>query len=109
LVAFQALIEQVSYGPFAMVSFFFFMSILEGRGVQAAKQEVADKFWATYKVRYLNISIILFFIVNFILIYRLESAFGLLCRQSTLASCLKKTESLSLVHAVSCGPFFSRT
>jgi hypothetical protein len=47
---FQALIEQVSYGPFAMISFFFFMSILEGRGVQAAKQEVADKFWATYKV-----------------------------------------------------------
>ncbi|CAB3361525.1 Hypothetical predicted protein [Cloeon dipterum] len=46
----KALVEQVSYGPFAMTSFFFLMTLLEGRGVEAAKQEVSTKFWSTYKV-----------------------------------------------------------
>jgi hypothetical protein len=51
------LVEQVSYGPFAMVSFFFFMTLLEGRGFDAAKKEVSEKLWPTYKVHFVCKSI----------------------------------------------------
>ncbi|XP_014283171.1 uncharacterized protein [Halyomorpha halys] len=46
----KALIEQVSYTPFAMISFFFGMSLLEGKNVEQAKKEVSEKFFPTYKV-----------------------------------------------------------
>ncbi|KAJ9576287.1 hypothetical protein L9F63_006886, partial [Diploptera punctata] len=45
-----ALIEQVSYGPFAVASFFFGMSLLEGRSVAEGINEVKRKFWQTYQV-----------------------------------------------------------
>lgn len=44
-------IEQVSYGPFALTSFFFIMSIMDHKTVEDSKQEVVDKFWPAYKVR----------------------------------------------------------
>lgn len=47
----QALVEQVSYTPAAMTSFYFFMSLLEGKSTEAAKAEVQNKFLPTYKVR----------------------------------------------------------
>ncbi|KAF4533274.1 hypothetical protein B566_EDAN010509 [Ephemera danica] len=46
----MALVEQISYGPFAMCSFFFGMSLLEGKGVSGAATEVRTKFEPTYKV-----------------------------------------------------------
>lgn len=54
----KALIEQVSYGPAAMVCFFFGMSLLEGKNIDQAKQEVQKKFLPTYKV-------VLFYLVFF--------------------------------------------
>lgn len=49
----QAVVEQVSYTPFAMVSFYTGMSLLEGKNLQEAKEEVQAKFLPTYKVRLL--------------------------------------------------------
>lgn len=49
-VTFQALIEQVTYGPAAMVCFFFGMTLLEGGSIEDAKNEVKAKFLSTYKV-----------------------------------------------------------
>ncbi|XP_014240427.1 PXMP2/4 family protein 4-like [Cimex lectularius] len=46
----KALIEQVTYTPFAMISFYFLMSLLEGKTTDQAKEEVSDKFLPTYKV-----------------------------------------------------------
>ncbi|KAL0272000.1 UNVERIFIED_CONTAM: hypothetical protein PYX00_005142 [Menopon gallinae] len=46
----KALIEQVSYGPAAMVCFFFGMTLLEGGSIEDAKNEVKAKFLSTYKV-----------------------------------------------------------
>ncbi|XKL68406.1 hypothetical protein PGB90_003897 [Kerria lacca] len=46
----KAIVEQISYTPFAMVSFYFGMSLLEGKNMDAAKQEVSSKFLPTYKV-----------------------------------------------------------
>ena len=46
----KALIEQVTYGPFSIVSFFFGISILEGKTTDSAIQEVKNKFWPTWKV-----------------------------------------------------------
>ncbi|XP_054728905.1 mpv17-like protein [Anastrepha obliqua] len=40
----KAAVEQISYGPFAATSFFFIMSLLEGRTRSEAVQEVKDKF-----------------------------------------------------------------
>lgn len=42
--------EQVTYSPCAMVSFYFGMSLLEGKTVEEAKKEVEKKFLPTYKV-----------------------------------------------------------
>ncbi|KAF6203685.1 hypothetical protein GE061_002018 [Apolygus lucorum] len=46
----KALVEQVTYTPFAMTSFYFGMTLLEMKGVEAAKKEVVDKVPPTYKV-----------------------------------------------------------
>lgn len=46
----KALIEQVTYGPAAMICFFFGMSLLESKTIAQAKQEVQNKFLPTYKV-----------------------------------------------------------
>nr|CAD7394256.1 unnamed protein product [Timema cristinae] len=46
----KALLEQVTYTPFAYACFFFGMTLLEGRGVQQATTEVKAKFLPTYKV-----------------------------------------------------------
>ncbi|KYN41985.1 Aminopeptidase N [Trachymyrmex septentrionalis] len=49
----KALIEQVTYGPAAMCSFFFGMSLLELKPVSECIDEVKIKFWPTYKVNFL--------------------------------------------------------
>ncbi|XP_050532573.1 PXMP2/4 family protein 4-like [Daktulosphaira vitifoliae] len=46
----KALLEQVIYSPCAMVSFYFGMSLLEGKTAEEAKQEVKNKFFPTYQV-----------------------------------------------------------
>jgi protein Mpv17 len=46
----QAVVEQFSYGPFAMASFFFFMTLLDGGTIEDAKKEVQQKFISTWKV-----------------------------------------------------------
>ncbi|XP_055618532.1 mpv17-like protein [Toxorhynchites rutilus septentrionalis] len=46
----KAIVEQFSYGPFAGVSFFFGMSLLERKTFDQAVQEVRTKFPDTYKV-----------------------------------------------------------
>ncbi|XP_059617242.1 mpv17-like protein [Phlebotomus argentipes] len=46
----KALIEQVTYGPMAMTSFFLFMPLLEGRTLQQAIEEVRVKVPQTWKV-----------------------------------------------------------
>jgi hypothetical protein len=43
-------VEQFSYGPFAMVSFFFGMSLLEGKSSNEGANEVRAKFWPTLQV-----------------------------------------------------------
>lgn len=48
---FQAVVETVTYTPFAMTSFYFGMSILENKTVDEAANEVRTKFWPTYKVK----------------------------------------------------------
>lgn len=50
----KTLIEQVSYGPTATASFFFIISLLDHKTVEESKQEVVDKFWPTYKVKYIQ-------------------------------------------------------
>jgi protein Mpv17 len=46
----KAVVEQFSYGPFAGICFFTLMTLMEGRGFDAAKEEVKEKFPKTYKV-----------------------------------------------------------
>lgn len=46
----QGLLEQVTYTPAAMTSFYFLMSLMEGRSVNEAIDEVKSKFVPTYKV-----------------------------------------------------------
>jgi protein Mpv17 len=46
----KGVIEQISYTPFAMTSFFFGMSLLEGKTKKEALEEVTEKFWPTYQV-----------------------------------------------------------
>lgn len=45
--------EQISYTPAAMISFYFLMSLLEGHRFEEAIDEVKSKFWPTYKVKLL--------------------------------------------------------
>ncbi|CAG9860722.1 unnamed protein product [Phyllotreta striolata] len=46
----KALVEQLTYGPLALICFFFGMSLLEGKSVEQAKQQVSEKFLPTWKV-----------------------------------------------------------
>lgn len=46
----KALVEQVTYSPAAMCSFFFGMSLLELKPVSECIEEVKIKFWPTYKI-----------------------------------------------------------
>lgn len=46
----KAAIEQISYTPFAMSSFYFGMSLLEGRSAAESFEEVTTKVPPTYKV-----------------------------------------------------------
>jgi hypothetical protein len=50
VIVFQALVEQISYTPFAMVCFFFIMTLLEGKTVGEASSEVKVKLLPTYQV-----------------------------------------------------------
>lgn len=47
---YKAIIEQISYTPFAMTSFYFGMSLLESKTVNEALTEVSTKVPSTYKV-----------------------------------------------------------
>lgn len=47
---FQAIVEQFTYTPFAMVSFYFGMTLLEGKTIEDGKNEVIVKFLPTYQV-----------------------------------------------------------
>lgn len=47
---YKALLEQASYTPLAVTSFYFGMSILENKTVDEAVNEVKTKFWPTYQV-----------------------------------------------------------
>ncbi|XP_054272356.1 mpv17-like protein [Macrosteles quadrilineatus] len=46
----KGVVEQFTYTPFAMSSFYFVMSIMEGKNTEEAKAEVRAKFLPTYKV-----------------------------------------------------------
>lgn len=46
----KAFTEQVAYDPFAIVFFFYGMSILERKSQRQAAEEAQSKFWNTYKV-----------------------------------------------------------
>lgn len=46
----KALVEQISYTPFAMTCFYFGMSLMEGKSTQESAKEVSTKFLPTYKV-----------------------------------------------------------
>lgn len=46
----KAMVEQFTYSPFAMVSFFFGMSLLEGKSLHESAKEVQAKLWPTYQV-----------------------------------------------------------
>lgn len=46
----KSLVEQVTYGPFAMSVFFFSMEYMETRSVERAKHEVQVKFLPTYQI-----------------------------------------------------------
>ncbi|KAI5717068.1 hypothetical protein M8J76_017055 [Diaphorina citri] len=46
----KALVEQVTYTPFAMISFYFGMTLLEGKTVDDGLHEVSHKFWPTYQI-----------------------------------------------------------
>lgn len=46
----KAIVEQFSYGPMAGLSFFTIMSLLEGKNLSEAGDEVKDKFPGTFKV-----------------------------------------------------------
>lgn len=46
----KALVEQVTYTPFGMVSFYMGMNLLQGNTVQDGVEEIHEKFWPTYQV-----------------------------------------------------------
>lgn len=76
----KALVEQVTYGPFASATFFFAMTYLETRNTALARKEVAEKFLPTYKV------FVRAFAVYFSLRVfnsRLECVIGQYCRRLT--------------------------
>nr|XP_021186598.2 mpv17-like protein [Helicoverpa armigera] len=46
----RAAIEQLTYAPLAMAYFFFGMSLLEMKPIDACMQEVREKLWPTWKI-----------------------------------------------------------
>ncbi|XP_065202249.1 PXMP2/4 family protein 4-like [Planococcus citri] len=46
----KGFVEQVSYGPFAMCSFFFIMTLLDNGTVEDGLKEISNKFVPTWKV-----------------------------------------------------------
>ncbi|KAK4020234.1 hypothetical protein OUZ56_002228 [Daphnia magna] len=50
VAAFKALLEQFTYGPFSIVTFYFGMNLLEGKSSKDAWQEVQNKFLPTWKM-----------------------------------------------------------
>uniref|UniRef100_A0A1B6KRL9 Mpv17-like protein n=1 Tax=Graphocephala atropunctata TaxID=36148 RepID=A0A1B6KRL9_9HEMI len=46
----KAIVEQFTYTPFAMLSFYFGMTLLEGKTIEEGKAEVEAKFIPTYKI-----------------------------------------------------------
>ena len=48
--ALKAFIEQFTYGPFSIITFYFGMNILEDNGTAKATEEVKNKFLPTWKV-----------------------------------------------------------
>ncbi|XP_074031240.1 mpv17-like protein [Leptinotarsa decemlineata] len=46
----KAIVEQFTYGPVALASFFFGMTLLEGKGVTEAKNAIETKMFSTWKV-----------------------------------------------------------
>ncbi|KAF9418044.1 hypothetical protein HW555_005028 [Spodoptera exigua] len=46
----RAAIEQISYAPLALAYFYFGMSFLEMKPINACVDEVKEKFWPTYKI-----------------------------------------------------------
>ncbi|KAI5716402.1 hypothetical protein M8J76_005868 [Diaphorina citri] len=46
----KALVEQVTYTPFGMVSFYMGINLLEGRSPADGWAEVREKLWPTYRV-----------------------------------------------------------
>ncbi|XP_018335545.1 mpv17-like protein [Agrilus planipennis] len=46
----KAVVEQITYGPAALICFFFGMSLLQFKSIEEAKEEVRNKFLPTWKV-----------------------------------------------------------
>ncbi|KAJ8944887.1 hypothetical protein NQ318_020944 [Aromia moschata] len=46
----KAIVEQMSYGPAALICFYFGMNLIEGKTIEEAKMEVKNKFLPSYKV-----------------------------------------------------------
>ncbi|CAG9760088.1 unnamed protein product [Ceutorhynchus assimilis] len=46
----KALVEQLTYGPAALICFFYGMSLLEGKSIEEAKKQTETKFYPTWKV-----------------------------------------------------------
>uniref|UniRef100_T1JNV1 Uncharacterized protein n=1 Tax=Strigamia maritima TaxID=126957 RepID=T1JNV1_STRMM len=46
----RAVLEQVVYSPFQIITFFYGMGFIQGQTVEEITHEVEDKFWPTYKV-----------------------------------------------------------
>uniref|UniRef100_A0A1B6GFQ9 Mpv17-like protein n=1 Tax=Cuerna arida TaxID=1464854 RepID=A0A1B6GFQ9_9HEMI len=46
----KAIVEQFTYTPFGMLSFYFGMTLLEGKTIEEGKAEVEAKFLPTYKI-----------------------------------------------------------
>jgi hypothetical protein len=47
-------VEQMTYGPAALACFFFGMSLMEGKSVEHATEELKMKFLPSYKVRVMS-------------------------------------------------------
>ena len=50
IAATKAIVEQFTYGPFSIISFYFGMNLLEGKNTKEALEEVKKKFLPTWKV-----------------------------------------------------------
>lgn len=59
--------EQFTYGPFSIVSFYFGMNILEGKSVEDAWLEVKHKFLQTWKVKFFREARVIKFFSHYLL------------------------------------------